>query len=84
MPAAEAEVPAGQPERHVIQFCRHAQQAHRLPRGQGRHGDRANAVLCAAGHNFRLILAWLRLLLRQIVSAIFAPLQMPSALKPAS
>jgi len=44
MPAAEAEVPAGQPERHVIQFCRHAQQAHRLPRGQGRHGDRGPAA----------------------------------------
>ena len=51
---------------------------------KGRHGDRANAVLCAAGHNFRLILAWLRLLLRQILSAIFDATASSSALKPAS
>ena len=51
---------------------------------KGRHGDRANAVLCAAGHNFRLILAWLKLLLRQILIALFAGLTVPSDLKPAS
>jgi IS5 family transposase len=30
---------------------------------KGRHGDRANAVLTAAGYNFRLVLRWLRKLL---------------------
>ncbi len=29
---------------------------------KGRDGDRINAILCGAGHNFRLILKWLRLL----------------------
>ena len=37
---------------------------------KGRHGDHANAVLSAAGHNFRLILHWIRLLLRLILHAI--------------
>ncbi len=27
---------------------------------KGRHGDHANAVLTATGHNLRLILRWLR------------------------
>ena len=31
---------------------------------KGRNGDAANAVLTAIGHNFRLILAWLRTILR--------------------
>jgi len=48
---------------------------------KGRHGDRANAVLCAAGYNFRLILSWLRFLLRQILDAIFVLSPSPSALK---
>lgn len=51
---------------------------------RGRHGDRANAVLCAAVHNFRLILAWLRLLLRQIPIAILDANASSSAFKPAS
>lgn len=44
MLAAEAEVPTGQPERYITQFCRHAQQAHRLPHARGRHGDRGPAA----------------------------------------
>lgn len=28
------------------------------------HGDAVNAILAAAGYNFRLLLNWLRLLLR--------------------
>ena len=43
MLAAEAEVPTGQPERYLTQFCRHARQAHRLPHARGRHGDRGAA-----------------------------------------
>jgi transposase, IS5 family len=39
---------------------------------KGRHGDAANAILTAVGHNFRLILAWLRMLLRLFFDAILA------------
>ncbi|MDX2144606.1 MAG: transposase, partial [Rhodospirillaceae bacterium] len=39
---------------------------------KGRNGDAANAVLSAVGHNFRLILAWLRMLLRLWLEAIIA------------
>jgi len=41
---------------------------------KGRAGDAANAVLTAAGHNFRLILAWLRALLRAILAALLSRL----------
>lgn len=37
---------------------------------KGRHGDHANAVLTAAGFNFRLVLRWLRLLLRKILETL--------------
>jgi transposase, IS5 family len=37
---------------------------------KGRHGDAANAILTAAGYNLRLILAWLKLLIRLILSAL--------------
>ena len=37
---------------------------------KGRQGDAANAILTAAGYNFRRILAWLRALLRLILTAI--------------
>jgi len=33
----------------------------------GTDGDAINAVLAAAGYNFRLLLTWLRLLLRLIL-----------------
>lgn len=39
---------------------------------KGRHGDAANAILTAVGYNFRLILAWLRMLLRLLLEAILA------------
>ncbi len=51
---------------------------------KGRHGDHANAVLSAAGYNFRLILRWLEVLLRQIIRALLAAPSTRSALKPAS
>jgi IS5 family transposase len=38
---------------------------------KGREGDAANAVLSAVGYNFRLILAWLRMLLRLLLHAIW-------------
>jgi IS5 family transposase len=37
---------------------------------KGRAGDAANAVLSAVGNNFRRILAWLRILLAQILIAL--------------
>ncbi len=42
------------------------------------------AVLSAVGHNLRLILNWLRLLLRLILTVILAALAPRSAFKPAS
>lgn len=51
---------------------------------KGRHGDHANAVLTAVGYNFRLILKWLRLLLRKILLAVIAALTSRPVLNPAS
>ena len=51
---------------------------------EGRHGDQANAVLTAVGYNFRLILAWLRVLLRLILAALRAAFFPIPVLKPAS
>ena len=49
---------------------------------KGRHGHRTNAVLTAAGCNFRLILRWLRVLLRLILAALLDALIPRSAPKP--
>ena len=51
---------------------------------KGYAGDAANAVLTAVGHNFRRLLAWLRMLLRQILNALLATFSIPLALKRAS
>ena len=51
---------------------------------KGRLGDRINAVMTAVGYNLRLILDWLRKLLRQIIAAIEAAMIPLSALKTAS
>ena len=51
---------------------------------KGRDGDRINAVMSAVGYNLRLILKWLRKLLRQIIAAIWTAITPPSALKHAS
>jgi transposase, IS5 family len=51
---------------------------------KGREGDAANTILTAAGHNLRLILAWLKLLLRLILGALLQPLAIRSSLKSAS
>ena len=51
---------------------------------KGRLGDQINAVMSAVGYNFRLILKWLKHLLRKIIAAIVATITLPSALKPAS
>ena len=43
-----------------------------------------NAILTAAGYNFRRILAWLRMFLRPILFALITGLNRQSALNPAS
>ena len=37
-----------------------------------RRGDAANAVLAAVGYNFRRLIRWLRILLSQILAALFS------------
>ena len=39
---------------------------------EGQRGDAANAVLAAAGYNFRRLLAWLAALPRALIAAILA------------
>jgi len=57
----------------------HLKAEHRLDRNylKGRDGDRANAVLAAAGYNFRLLLRWLEALLRVLFAATIAALLQP-------
>ena len=50
---------------------------------KGREGDAANVILSAVGHNLRLVLAWLRLLLRLILGALLPVLVPTSPLKSA-
>ena len=52
----------------------HAKGEHRMDRNflKGAHGDAANAVLAAAGYNFRRLLAWLAALWRAFVMALLA------------
>jgi transposase, IS5 family len=53
----------------------HVKNEHRMDRNylHHRHGDANNAVLAATGYNFRLLIKWLRLLLRLILATLFAP-----------
>ena len=50
----------------------HLKAEHRMDRNYLAHrsGDAVNAVLAAAGYNFRLLIRWLRLLLFQILAAL--------------
>jgi transposase, IS5 family len=59
----------------------HIKAEHRMDRNylSGRDGDRANAVLAAAGYNFRLLLRWLEALLRVLFAAILAARSKPQA-----
>jgi len=41
-------------------------------------GDKVNAILAAVGHNFRLLLRWLRLILRLIIHRLRAALVRPA------
>ena len=53
----------------------HAKSEHRMGRNflKGSHGDAANAVLAAAGYNFRRLLAWLASLWRVFILAMLDP-----------
>ena len=51
---------------------------------KGVEGDAANAILTAVGHNLRLILAWLRMLLRLFVLTLFGAFAPDPTLKSAS
>ena len=51
---------------------------------KGHAGDAANAILTAAGYNFRRILAWLRIFLRLFLSRLMATLSGHTTLNPAS
>lgn len=51
---------------------------------KGRDGDQANAVLSAVGYNFRLVLKWLKALLRRILDAVLSSLPLNPAPKLAS
>ena len=59
----------------------HVKIDHRMERNylKGRDGDRANAVLAAAGYNFSLLLRWLRLLLRQVLRLLNSSTQISPA-----
>ena len=48
---------------------------------KGHAGDAANAILTAAGYNLRLLLAWLRLLLRPFLIAFLRTFAVTPALK---
>jgi hypothetical protein len=56
----------------------HLKSEHRMGRNYlwHRQGDATNAVLAAAGYNFRHLLRWLQLLLRQILVQLILRLQL--------
>ena len=51
----------------------HLKEEHRLDRNYlaGRHGDANNAVLAAAGYNFRRLIRWLRDFVRRFLAMLF-------------
>ena len=59
----------------------HLKSEHRMGRNylSHRQGDAINAVLAAAGYNFRLLIRWLRLLLLRFLIAVLRPLQVAAA-----
>src|ERR1700683_3601169 len=63
----------------------HAKSEHRMGRNYlaGTHGDAANAILAAAGYNFRRLLEWLALLLSIILATLTAAASQQRALKSA-
>jgi hypothetical protein len=64
----------------------HLKEQHRMGRNNLAHasGDAINAVLAAAGYNFRRLLRWLRLLLPRILIALGVVARLKFGLKPSS
>ena len=62
----------------------HVKAEHRMGRNflKGPHGDAANAVLAAAGCNFRRLLAWLAMIWRVLSAAILAETEQFAIIKP--
>ena len=56
----------------------HLKSEHRMGRNYlwSRQGDAINAVLAAAGYNFRRLIRWLKLLLCQILAQLTVSLQL--------
>jgi transposase, IS5 family len=50
---------------------------------KGRDGDAADGILAAVGYIFRLLFAWLRILLRLILTALLCRFTIPSTLRSA-
>lgn len=57
----------------------HVKAEHRMQRNylKGRDGDRANAMLAAAGYNFGLLLRWFAAFLRALITALFDRADVP-------
>jgi IS5 family transposase len=55
----------------------HIKNGHRMDRNYlaGTQGDAINAILAAAGYNFRLLLTWLRFLLCVLLAVLFRPVR---------
>ena len=62
----------------------HAKAEHLMGRNflKGPHGDAANAVLAAAGYNFRRLLVWLAMIWRVPIEAIIVEAQQMVAIPP--
>ncbi len=60
----------------------HLKAEHRMERNylKGRDGDRANAVLAAAGYNFNLLIRWFDVLSRALTRAILRAASIPQTL----
>ena len=58
----------------------HVKNEHRMGRNYLAHqqGDAVNAILAAAGYNFRLLLTWLRLFLRLLLTVLLAQMRRSS------
>ena len=61
----------------------HLKEEHRMGRNYLAHrsGDANNAILAAAGYNFRRLIRWLRLLLRLFLTVLLAPARTSTTLK---
>ena len=51
---------------------------------EGRAGGATNVILSAVGYNLRLVLAWLRMILRVVLLALLQIFAIQPGLKPAS